>query len=209
MRDQAVQLHGYQPDQVCVAGVPQFDLYARDSTFTTRDQFIKAIGGDPAKKLITLTTIPPVLYTFHDLVIDQILSAIRSGTFGAPSQLLVRVHPRDDITKYDRFADQPDVIVEKPFRQTLVAEGSNVDPSLANRQHLANTLKHSDVIVNVASTIAIEAAAMDTPVVNIAFDGGDDRLFYDSARRYYEYTHYKPLVEAGRRPRGLLANRPR
>ena len=66
------------------------------------------------------------------------------------------------------------MIVEKPFKETIVAEGSNVDPSRDNRLHLANTLKHSDVIVNVASTIAIEAAIMDTPVVNIAFDGHDE-----------------------------------
>jgi CDP-glycerol glycerophosphotransferase (TagB/SpsB family) len=89
------------------------------------------------------------------------------------------------------------VIVEKPFNQTLVAEGSNVDPSRDNRLHLANTLKHSDVIVNVASTIAIEAAILDTPVVNIAFDGYEQRTFIDSSRRFYQYTHYKPLVDIG------------
>ena len=109
----------------------------------------------------------------------------------------MRVHPRDDLAKYERFADDPDVIVEKPFKETIVAEGSNVDPSRDNRLHLANTLKHSDVIVNVASTIAIEAAIMDTPVVNIAFDGHDEKPFLDSARRFYQYTHYKPLVDIG------------
>src|SRR6185436_10472264 len=98
---------------------------------------------------------------------------------------------------YERFVNEPDVIVEKPFNQTIVAEGSNVDPSRDNRLHLANTLKHSDVIVNVASTIAIEAAILDTPVVNIAFDGNDEKPFLDSSRRFYQYTHYKPLVDIG------------
>ncbi|MCC6176780.1 MAG: hypothetical protein IT305_15835 [Chloroflexi bacterium] len=197
MKRQAVEIHGYHPGQVCVAGVPQFDLYARADTHLSREQFFKRIGADPTKKLVTLTTIPPVLYTYHDVAIDEILGAIRTGRFGTPAQLLVRVHPRDDLTRYERFVGQPDVIVEKPFRETLVAEGSNVDPSLENRRHLANTLKHSDVIVNVASTIAIEAAIADTPVVNVAFDGYDEREFLNSARRYYQYTHYKPLVDAG------------
>jgi hypothetical protein len=138
-----------------------------------------------------------VLYTYHEIVIDEIVAAMRSGRFGGPAQLLVRVHPRDDISKYDRFVGQPDVIVEKPFKETMVAEGSNVDPSRDNRLHLANTLKHSDVIVNVASTIAIEAAISGTPVVNIAFDGYDEKPFLDSARRFYTYTHYKPLVDIG------------
>jgi CDP-glycerol glycerophosphotransferase (TagB/SpsB family) len=197
MKRQAVEIHGYRPEQVCIAGVPQFDNYARPSSFLTREAFMKRIGADPAKKLIALTTIPPVLYTYHDVVIDELVAAMRNGALGAPAQLLVRVHPRDDITRYDRFAGEPDVIVEKPFNQTMVAEGSNVDPSRDNRLHLANTLKHSDVIVNVASTIAIEAAILDTPVVNIAFDGHDHRTFIDSSRRFYQYTHYKPLVDIG------------
>ncbi len=32
-------------------------------------------------------------------------------------------------------------------------------------------MRHSDVVVQVASTIAIEAAIFDTPVVNMSFDG--------------------------------------
>jgi hypothetical protein len=197
MKRQAVEIHGYRPQQVCVAGVPQFDIYARPDSFTTREAFIRRIGGDPSKKLITLTTIPPVLYTYHDVVIDEILAAMRAGRFAGPTQLLVRVHPRDDIRTYERFMREPDVIVEKPFKETIVAEGSNVDPSRDNRLHLANTLKHSDVIVNVASTIGIEAAVLDTPVVNIGFDGHDEKPFLDSARRFYVYTHYKPLVDIG------------
>ena len=41
-----------------------------------------------------------------------------------------------------------------------------------------------------ASTIAIEAAIFDTPVVNISFDGRDGKPFVRSARRYYQFTHY-------------------
>ena len=58
------------------------------------------------------------------------------------------------------------------------------------QQHLADTLRHSDVIVNVASTIAVEAAIFDTPVVNISFDGESPSEFACSARRYYRFTHY-------------------
>jgi hypothetical protein len=197
MKRQAVEIHGYRPEQVCVAGVPQFDIYADPASFVTREAFCQRIGADPSKKLITLTTIPPVLYTYHDVVIDELLAAMRSGRLDKAAQLLVRVHPRDDIGKYERFTVDADVIVEKPFKETIVAEGSNVDPSRDNRLHLANTLKHSDVIVNVASTIAIEAAVLDTPVVNIAFDGHDEKPFLDSSRRFYQYTHYKPLVDIG------------
>jgi hypothetical protein len=197
MKRQAVGLHGYRPEQVCVAGVPQFDLYADPSIYLSREQFLRSVGADPTGKLVTLTTTPPVLYTYYDVVLDELLAAARGGRLGGPARILVRVHPRDDLANYERFRGEPDVIVEKPFRESIVAEGSNVDPSLADRIHLANTLKHSDVVLNVHSTISIEAAILDTPVVNIAFDGHETLDFLLSARRYYRYTHYKPLVDVG------------
>jgi CDP-glycerol glycerophosphotransferase (TagB/SpsB family) len=51
-------------------------------------------------------------------------------------------------------------------------------------------MRHSDVVVNVASTIAIEASIFDTPVVNVSFDGEAPSPFERSARRYYRFTHY-------------------
>ncbi|MCC7104109.1 MAG: hypothetical protein IT307_03125 [Chloroflexi bacterium] len=197
MQRQAVEIHGYRRDQVRVSGVPQFDLYRTLEGVEDRAAFFKRVGADPSRKLITLTTVPPVLYRHHDLAIERLLTAIDGGQLGEPAQILVRVHPRDDLKAYERFVGRPNLVVEKPFRTGRVAEGSSVDPSRDDRWHLANTLVHSDVVVNVASTIAIEAAICDTPVVNIGFDGTEPRPFLDSAARYYVYDHYRPLVEAG------------
>jgi CDP-glycerol glycerophosphotransferase (TagB/SpsB family) len=74
------------------------------------------------------------------------------------------------------------------------ADGLAVDVTADAQQHLADTLRHSDVIINVASTIAIEAAIFDTPVVNIAFDGETPSEFARSARRYYRFTHYENIT---------------
>jgi hypothetical protein len=197
MKREATQLHGYRDEQVVVTGVPQFDIYARKSRLGTRAEFFKKVGADPSRKLITLTTIPPVLFRNHPDVIDTLLRAIEADALGEPAQLLVRVHPRDDMSQYERFMGHPRLVIEKPFRETIVAEGSNVDPSLADRLHLGATLYHSDAIVNVASTIAIEAAVMDTPIVNIAYDGLEQREYLESTRRFYDYTHFRPIVEAG------------
>ncbi|MFN0071858.1 MAG: CDP-glycerol glycerophosphotransferase family protein [Chloroflexota bacterium] len=196
MKREAMHLHGYRDHQVTVTGVPQFDIYAEKRQLGTREQFLERVGAHPGRKLITLTTIPPVLFRNHPDVIETLVRAIENDELDVPAQLLVRVHPRDDVSQYERFMRHPLVVIEKPFRETIVAEGSNVDPSLADRLHLGATLYHSDVIVNVASTIAIEAAIMDTPIVNIAYDGAEQRDYLESTRRYYDYTHFRPLVNA-------------
>ena len=200
MRREAHELHGYSLEDVDIAGPPQFDGYFNGAPRSTRTAFCRRVGLDPARRIVTLTTIPAEAYPRHDVVIDSLLEAIRSGAMGQPCDLLVRVHPRDDVRKYERYAGMPHLAIEKPFRDTARAgDGHSVDVTLENTRHLADTMHHSDVVLNVASTIAIEASIFDTPVVNIAFDQDDAeaRPFLTSPLRYYSYTHYQQIVRAG------------
>src|SRR5262249_1762022 len=79
-------------------------------------------------------------------------------------------------------------------------DGLEVDVTADSQRHLAHTLRHSDVIVSVASTIAIEASIFDTPVVDISFDGEAPAEFAASARRYYQFTHYANITRRGAAP---------
>jgi len=197
MKQQAIEYHGYAAGEIRVAGVPQWDRYFQGPDGLDRQGFFQKIGADPARKLITLTTTPQELYSHHDHVLRVMQRAMQEGRWPA-AQVLVRLHPRDDLAKYAPFEGAPHVIIEHPFRQTVKAgDGLAVDVTSASQQHLADTLRHSDVIVNVASTIAIEAAIFDTPVVNIAFDGETESVFARSARRYYQFTHYTNITRHG------------
>jgi CDP-glycerol:poly(glycerophosphate) glycerophosphotransferase len=198
MKAQAVEFHGYEASAIRVVGTPQWDRYFRDGVTISREAYCQRIGADPNRALITLTTTPRPLYPHHDHVLRVLVHAIRSGRFPRAAQILVRLHPRDERTHYAEFESVPEVMLEKPFRETVRAgDGLAVDVTADSQQHLADTLRHSDVIVNVASTIAIEAAIFDTPIVNIAFDGEQDSPFAQSARRYYRFTHYVNITRHG------------
>ena len=199
MKRQATDLHGYQPDEVRVAGTPQWDLYFKPGPVTSREACFRRIGADPSRKLITLTTTPRELYAHHDHVLRVLIRAMRAGACRQDAQVLVRLHPRDEIEMYAEFQHLPGVIIEKPFRSTVTTgDGLAIDITAENQQHLADTMRHSDIVVNVASTIAIEAAIFDTPVVNISFDGEQPSDWVRSARRYYRFTHYVNITKIGR-----------
>jgi CDP-glycerol glycerophosphotransferase (TagB/SpsB family) len=195
MKEQAAKLHGYDPSAISVAGAPQFDPHFRART--PRAEFFARIGADPNRKLIALTTTPRSLYSHHDHVLRVLVKAMADGRL-QNTQVLVRLHPRDEFAAYDEFANTPHVIIEKPFRQTVkVADGLAIDVMPEHQKHLGDTLCHADVVVNVASTITIEACIFDTPVVNINFDGPDESPYVRSARRYYSFTHYVNITSRG------------
>jgi hypothetical protein len=190
MKSQAMELHGYRADAVRVAGAPQFDPHFRAQSRTPRGEFFRKIGADPGRKLIALTTTPRALYSHHDHVLRALVPAVTGGALDG-AQILVRLHPRDDVDAYREFMNVPGVIIEKPFRDTIkVADGLAIDVMPENQRHLGDTMCYADAVVNVASTIAIEACIFDTPVVNICFDGPGETPFVKSARRYYSFTHY-------------------
>jgi hypothetical protein len=195
MKEPAISLHGYDPSAISVAGAPQFDPHFRART--PRDDFFARIGADPDRTLIALTTTPRSLYSHHDHVLRVLVKAMENGRL-ANAQVLVRLHPRDEFDAYKEFATTPHVIIEKPFRETVkVADGLAIDVMPEHQKHLGDTLCHADVVVNVASTISIEACIFDTPVVNINFDGPDESPYVKSARRYYSFTHYVNITSRG------------
>lgn len=207
MKEQAVTLHGYARDAVRVAGAPQFDPHFR--VRTPRLEFFSRIGADPSRRLIALTTTPRSLYRHHDHVLRALVAAMEDGRL-QNVQVLVRLHPRDEFDAYREFTSLPHVIVEKPFRDSVaVADGLAIDVMPEHQRHLGDTLCHADVVVNVASTISVEACIFDTPVVNICFDGPDESPYVKSARRYYSFTHYvnvtsRNAVRVAQSPRELV-----
>jgi len=198
MREQAIEFHGYRSDAITVTGAPHWDVYFQRSRGSSRDAFFRHIGADPARKLITLTTNPLELYPHYDHVLRVLIAAMESRRLAHDVQILVRVHPRDDASRYAAYVGVPHVIVEKPFRSTVRAgDGLSVDITTESQQHLADTMRHSDVVVQVASTIAIEASIVDTPVVNVSFDGEQPSEFARSARRYLRFTHFANVARHG------------
>jgi hypothetical protein len=63
---------------------------------------------------------------------------------------------------------------------------------------LANLTYHSDVNVNVASTMTLDFSINDTPVVNIGFDVSKTRNGEPSlCDHYYSWDHYRPVITLG------------
>lgn len=195
LKQELIQYHNYQPEQLYVSGVPQFDIYTQHEKFLSRAAFFEKWKLDPAKKLITYTTGTPGTSPFDHEVIDLLYQSMQQGALRQPSQLLVRLHPKDRLSDYDRFKDKPDLIIQLPGRRA--STGDSWNPTHEDMFGLAELMYYTDVNVNVASTITIDAAAFDTPVVNIAYDGYTTKPYPESCLRYLDYEHYRVIVKTG------------
>lgn len=187
LRKEAVEWHYYRPEQVAVSGVPQFDHYFKSKeSFSSKEVFFNKVGADPCRKLLTYT-MTLLGAEGPELDIIEILAGyVAEGKFDLPCQLLIR--PRGDPAYYlqlERFKKYANVIID-PFPLRSVAGQTDF--------HLAETLMHSDVVINIASTITIEACIFDTPVVNIGFDGKQAKPYWQSMLSRYFSDSYKHVT---------------
>jgi len=61
-----------------------------------------------------------------------------------------------------------------------------------------NTMRHADIIVNLCSSIVLDGAVFDKPVINVTFDPEPGMPNGELVRDInYKWDHYKPITESG------------
>jgi len=204
MQREAAEYHGYAPERVYIAGVSHFDIYARPSAAGSHVRFCELHGLDPGRRIITLGTISPWLFPHNAAVAEILAEAVAAERFSKPCQLVVRLHPQamspgtahtENINRFREIAGRfPHVHLDLP---AVRSDALMWDVDEADMMHLADLLRYSDVSLNAGSTLSIDSAIVDTPIVNIGFDGYVQEPLERSARRLYEFTHYANLVRTG------------
>lgn len=192
MKEDAIRLHNLKESDISITGAPQFDIYV-SKELDDKKTFFRKYRINSKDKLITYATVTPRIFDKDDDVIEIISKAIKSGKIKYPSHILIRPHPKDDFKIYERFKDDPDVTLQIPAKKNMIFS-DQCDFDKKDILELANTMKNTDVLVNINSTISIDAAIFDTPVINVTFDGYQKREYIDSVKRYFEYPHFKKLM---------------
>jgi hypothetical protein len=127
-----------------------------------------------------------------------LLELIRAGKIRGRPQVLVRPAPTDQSGRFERVAaDFAELIVAPPcWRNTAPGDWQRVIPCPEDVQFLANLTYHADLNVNFGSTMTLDFAIRDKPVVNVAFDVRDPPTLGMSLWDYLcLFEHYRPVIE--------------
>lgn len=196
------ELLRYYPDvtanRVHVVGTPQFDPYADKSLLWRREEFFRRIGADPERPLICYTGGDTGISPEDEARVRLLMELVRSGRIKNNPQVLVRPAPVDPGTRYDSVRhDFPELIYARPqWTHENRSTWRGTMPTAADIQFLANLTYHADLNVNQASTITLDFAIRDKPIVNIAFDINDPPPFGTPLWDFfYQWEHYRPVVD--------------
>lgn len=198
MLELAEKYHQISKKDVFVSGFPQFDLYHNPATFKPREEFLTSLNLDPNKKTIMFAS-EGVWAPYGHLAAKLIYEMAQNNEFDFPVNLIVRPHFSDlENNQYSPiFENKPGVFLDHHFK-TMQFFVDKWDPSWEEMVHLANELKHSNLLVTYATTLAIEAAINHTPIVNINFkvpgEPVDKGPFFGM---FYGSSHYSDIAKSG------------
>ncbi len=184
IKNVALEMHGYEANEVFVSGIIRFDPYFNKSApeLPGREGFLRSKGLDPNNKTIVYASTADFVYPFQKELISLLIELRDQGKLLGQPNIFVRLHYKDPIDGYRRFLNQPNVYIEKYESTSLERDGLN----------LKATLLYGDVHLNYASTVSLDVCALNRPLINLAFPADVVARFPNQ-----DFPHYRPLVETG------------
>jgi hypothetical protein len=209
MKKEINVFHDIPDNRIFVGGIAHWDFYF-DGTFLPKpkDDFLQFHGLSKKRKILFYGTSGPKNFPRSFDVIEELLKKIKNGSFRDSVQLLVRLHPAylvkekgDKGQVVERFQEKMTLFKER-YKDLVVFNipmmkfiNDDIDMPVEDMYNLADILHHADVMLTEYSTLMIEGAIFNLPIINVAVHQYRDT---EKPASYFEtFTHIKRIIETG------------
>jgi CDP-glycerol glycerophosphotransferase (TagB/SpsB family) len=175
-RQELVLGSDWRPERIHIGGIPSYDGYFRKEWLLPKDEYFKLHGLDPQRKLISYAC-SFVHFAPNFPNVEALARLVSSDALSKPAQLLVRLHPSHFQDRPRIFAEERERIfeLERKFPHVHVVKPVALGGSLGyyggeDMDEKSSMMAHSDVLVTVYSTMVVETAVHDTPIVAAVID---------------------------------------
>lgn len=187
IKEEAIKYCDFNSKDISVVGIPHYDAYVTEQR-EPKEKLFREFNLDPNKTTVFFAP-PSDIYTQGDSVSYKIIKTLLAEDF----QLIIRLYIVGKVDLGDIVPIENKVAIDDP--------GSGINFNNADLtgkdSHLADLLYHSDVVIAFASTLAIDAIVFNKPIIFIGFDGEENRLYWKSLRRFYDYDHQRSILKLG------------
>jgi hypothetical protein len=165
----------WDPQRVNISGIPSYDGYFRKTWRMPRAEYFRLHDLDPQRRLLSYAcsfeTFSP---NFQNIA--AIADLVNHDKLAEPCQLLIRLHPNHfrSGTRFESEANRVrDFIREMPYVHLVepVSLGGGLGHySGEDIDEKSSMMAYSDVFLTVYSTMVVETAIHDRPIVSVCID---------------------------------------
>ena len=194
------ELQRYYPrikdTQIFVTGTPQFEPHFDDTSIESRAAFCKKHRLDVAKKYICFSGDDVTTSPDDPQYLEDTAKAIRAlNESGQNLGLIFRRCPVDFSGRYDAVVEQYADIIKPiaPAWKPLGEVWNQVFPTREDMALLANTARHSELVINLGSSMVFDFVAHQKPCAFIHYDVSDKKQPDWSVEKIYQYVHFRSM----------------
>jgi len=194
LKKQLLEIYEWiKPENVFVTGTPQFDYHFQEKYYLNKEEYCDEIGADPNRPIVLYATGMANHMPGEPDIVEGIADILAEFPEDEKPQLVLRVYAKDLTGRFDELRQRrPDIIFADPLW-----ESAWLTPKYEDSYALINALRHCSLGINVASTVSLELCMFDKPVINVGYNPPSVSEHELSYADYYEFDHYKPVVESG------------
>lgn len=165
----------WRPEQVHIGGIPSYDGYFRRTWQMSRAEYFALHGLDPNRKLLAYAS-SFVTFAPNYRNIEALAHLVSGDALAQPCQLLIRLHPNHFMpgSLYEGEAQRVRELVRSLPHVHLVEPvplgGELGYYSGEDMPEKASMMAHADVFLTVYSTMVVETAVHDRPIIGLCLD---------------------------------------
>lgn len=191
MRDLVLRIYEPGPAaRVVITGTPQFDFHIRESYREPRAGVLARLGIQAGERFILYAANARQFTPSEPALVAAFAAECSRTPALAAHRIVVRLHPLDDWERWQQAVGSCD-------RLTLSVPWGPGGMAPDDQRLLVGTVREADVCINMASTMSLDAAAVDTPVICVGFalprGSAEDRF----CAAVYSTDHYAPVIASG------------
>lgn len=193
IRNELVAFNKIRFKDISIVGMPQFDYYVGYAP-TGRKNFFEKLGFYPERRIILFAPMGEKFIASDWNILQILHDAIEAGQIQGSPQILVRYPPGDGMAREKlRLSEKVKIYFDRPGISFSQKRKKDNEFGRDDMIHLADSLFYSSVLVNAGSSLCIDMAAFDRPIVFPAFDG-IETPYYRSTKKLFSYHHYQYLL---------------
>lgn len=201
LKAQAVRYADMPAERIIVTGPPSYDSFFRPIR-VTRDEFCARLGIDPSRRIVLFAPFYSSYTGSAVRMLRELDAAIADGRLPERVQILVRYRPATPEIPPEEIPQRPYISVTRPCSRFFPISGrlmmakGDWEFTAEDVDLLLHSLYFSDVVVTTVSTLTIDAAVFDKPVIGIRFDADPNTPpIHRSTTITTYHDHYRELED--------------
>ena len=195
VKKEIMETNYVESEDVFVSGLPQYDYYFSPSR-VTREEFFKKLGFANAERMLFYSPIGGMFSNSDWEMIDLLYRLNSEGKFGKKVKIFVSFPP-NDFLKEEELKKRPWLQYQYIGTRFSKVRSTDWDIKGEELEKLKNLLSYTSLVVCYASSLSIDAAIFDKPIININFEIKNNQSLSKSPTIFYKMTHYKKALDTG------------